>query len=252
VSRKPFICGNWKLHKTVDESLELATAIKNAVGPIRDVEVAVAPVFTSLHAVAKRLEGSAVGVAGQDCFWEDQGAFTGEVSAKLLKDVGCTYVILGHSERRQHFGELDASVNLKVKAALRNGLKPIVCIGETERERDAGETFGRLQTQLDGGLRDITLADAEKIVIAYEPVWAIGTGRTATPAQAEEVHAFIRSNLSEKWGATAEKVRIQYGGSVKPDNAAQLMGQPNIDGALVGGASLKADDFLKIVKYRNA
>jgi triosephosphate isomerase len=252
MSRLPFVCGNWKLHKTVAESLELATAIKNAVGPLRDVEVAVAPVFTALHAVAKRLEGSSVSVAGQDCFWEDQGAWTGEVSAKLLKDVGCTYVILGHSERRQHFGELDASVNLKTKAALRNGLKPIVCVGETEKERDAGETFGRVRTQLDGGLRDIGAGEAEKVVIAYEPVWAIGTGRTATPAQAEEVHAFIRSNLSEKWGARAEAVRIQYGGSVKPDNAAQLLTRPNIDGALVGGASLKADDFLKIVKYRNA
>lgn len=252
MSRTPFVCGNWKLHKTVAESLELATAVKNAVGPVRDVEVAVAPVFTSLHAVAKRLEGSSVSVAGQDCFWEDQGAWTGEVSARLLKDVGCAYVILGHSERRQRFGELDAAVNLKAKAALRNGLGPIVCVGETEKERDAGETFGRVRAQLDGGLRDIAAGDAERIVIAYEPVWAIGTGRTATPAQAEEVHAFIRSNLSEKWGAKAEVVRIQYGGSVKPENAAQLLSQPNIDGALVGGASLKADDFLKIVKYRNA
>jgi triosephosphate isomerase len=251
-ARKPFVCGNWKLHKTIDESLELATAIKNAVGPVRDVEVAVAPVYTALHAVAKRLEGSSVAVAAQDCFWEDQGAFTGEVSAKLLKDVGCTWVILGHSERRQHFGELDAGVNLKLKAVLRNGLKPILCVGETEKERDAGETFGRVRTQLDGGLRDISAEDAEKVVIAYEPVWAIGTGRTATPQQAEEVHAFIRSNLSEKWGKKAEQVRIQYGGSVKPDNAAQLLSQPNIDGALVGGASLKADDFLRIVKYRNA
>jgi triosephosphate isomerase len=252
MSRTKLICGNWKLHKTIAESVELATAIKNAVGPIRDVEVAVAPVFTALHAVAKRLEGSAVALAAQDCFWEDQGAWTGEVSAKLLKDVGCTYVIIGHSERRQHFGETDAAVNLRTRAALRNGLKPIVCVGETEKERDAGETFGRVRTQLDGGLRDIAADAADQVVIAYEPVWAIGTGRTASPAQAEEVHAFIRSNLSEKWGPAAERVRIQYGGSVKPDNAATLLGQPNIDGALVGGASLKADDFLKIVKYRNA
>jgi triosephosphate isomerase len=252
MSRVPFVCGNWKLHKTVAESLELATAVKNAVGPVRDVEVAIAPVFTALHPVAKRLEGSSVGLAAQNCFWEDQGAWTGEVSAKLLKDVGCTWVILGHSERRQHFGETDAGVNLKLKAVLKNGLRAIVCVGETEKERDAGETFGRVRTQLDGGLRDITAEQSADVVIAYEPVWAIGTGRTATPAQAEEVHAFIRSNLSEKWGAKAEAVRIQYGGSVKPDNVAQLMAQPNIDGALVGGASLKADDFLKIVKYRNA
>jgi triosephosphate isomerase (TIM) len=251
-NRTPFICGNWKLHKTVAESLELATAIKNAVGPVRDVEVAIAPVFTALHAVAKRLEGSSVGLAGQDCFWEDQGAWTGEVSAKLLKDVGCTHVIIGHSERRQHFGELDAAVNLKVKAALRNVLKPILCVGETDKERDAGETFGRVRTQLDGGLAGITGAEAEHITVAYEPVWAIGTGRTATPQQAEEVHAFIRGNLAEKFGEVAQRMRIQYGGSVKGDNAAALLGQSNIDGALVGGASLKADDFLKIVKYRQA
>jgi triosephosphate isomerase len=248
----PFVCGNWKLHKTIAESLELATAIKNAVGPVRDVEVAVAPVFTALHAVAKRLEGSAVSVAGQDCFWEDHGAWTGEVSCKLLADVGCKYVIIGHSERRQHFGELDAACNLKVRAALRNGLGPILCVGETDKERDAGETFGRIATQLDGGLDGFARGDAHKLTVAYEPVWAIGTGRTASPQQAEEVHAFIRGRLAEKLGSDgAEQVRIQYGGSVKPDNAALLLAQPNIDGALVGGASLKADDFLKIVKYRN-
>jgi triosephosphate isomerase len=252
MSREPFVCGNWKLHKTIAESLELATAIKNAVGPVRDVEVAVAPVFTALSSVAKRLDGSAVALAAQDCFWEDQGAWTGEVSARLLADVGCKYVIIGHSERRQHFGELDAAVNLKVKAALRNGLGPIVCVGETEKERDAGETFGRVRTQLDGGLAGLSAADAERLTVAYEPVWAIGTGRTATPQQAEEVHAFIRGILGEHFGEVAGRIRLQYGGSVKPDNAAALLGQPNIDGALVGGASLKADDFLKIVKYRQA
>jgi triosephosphate isomerase len=251
--RTPFICGNWKLHKTIAESLALATEIKNATGPIRDVEIAVAPVFTSLHAVAKRLEGSNVGVAAQDCFWEDQGAWTGEVSVKLLVDAGCRYVIIGHSERRQHFGELDASCNLKVKAALRHQLHAILCVGETEKERDAGETFGRVGTQLDGGLDGLGADCVDRLTIAYEPVWAIGTGRTATPTQAEEVHAFIRGRLGEKLGSDgAAKVRIQYGGSVKPDNAAALLAQPNIDGALVGGASLKADDFLKIVKYRQA
>jgi triosephosphate isomerase (TIM) len=250
--RVKLICGNWKLHKTVAESIELATAIKNAVGPLRDIEVAVAPVFTSLYPVAKRLEGSAVALAAQDCFWEDHGAFTGEVSAKLLKDVGCTYVIIGHSERRQHFGEMDAATNLKVRAALRNGLLPILCVGETLLERDAGEAFHVVARQLDGGLAELTAKDAERLVIAYEPVWAIGTGRTATPQQAQEVHAFIRSKLTERFGDVAEKIRIQYGGSVKADNAAHLMDQPDIDGALVGGASLKADDFLKIVKYRNS
>jgi triosephosphate isomerase len=251
-ARTPFICGNWKLHKTLSESLELATAIKNAVGPIRDVDVAVAPVFTALAAVAKRLEGSPVAVAGQNCFWEDQGAYTGEVSARLLADAGCRYVIIGHSERRQYFGELDASTNLKVRAALRNGLHAILCVGETDKERDANETFGRVGAQLEGGLAELGPDDAAKLTIAYEPVWAIGTGRTATPQQAEEVHAYIRDRLSERFGDVAQRVRIQYGGSVKGDNAKALLDQPNIDGALVGGASLKADDFLKIVKYRQA
>ena len=251
-SRIPFICGNWKLHKNVAESLELATAVKNAIGPVRDVEVAIAPVFTALHPVAKRLEGSQVALAAQDCFWEEKGAFTGEVAPGLLKDVGCKYVIIGHSERRQFFGETDAGTNLKVKAALKAGLLPILCVGETDKERDAGETFGRIGAQLDGGVADLTAGDAASLTIAYEPVWAIGTGRTASPEQAEEVHAFIRGRLTEKFGAVADKIRIQYGGSVKPDNAAQLLGKPNIDGALVGGASLKAEDFLRIVKFKQA
>jgi len=252
MSRTKLICGNWKLHKTIAESVELATAIKNAVGPIRDVEVAVAPVFTALHAVAKRLEGSAVALAAQDCFWEDQGAWTGEVSAKLLKDVGCKYVIIGHSERRQHFGELDAATNLKVRAVLRNGMEPILCVGETLGERDAGEAFHVVARQLAGGLAELTADDGKRLVIAYEPVWAIGTGRTATPQQAQEMHEFIRGKLAEQFGTIAETIRIQYGGSVKADNAQLLMEQADIDGALVGGASLKADDFLKIVKYRNS
>jgi len=250
--RTKLICGNWKLHKTIAESLELATAIKNAVGPLRDVEVAIAPVFTALHPVAKRLEGSAVSLAAQDCFWEDQGAWTGEVSCKLLKDVGCKYVIIAHSERRQHFGELDASANLKVRAALRTGVDPILCVGETLAERDAGEAFHVVARQLAGGLAGLSPKDGERLVIAYEPVWAIGTGRTATPQQAQEMHEFIRGKLAEHFGDVAQQIRIQYGGSVKPDNAALLMEQPDIDGALVGGASLKADDFLKIVKYRNS
>jgi triosephosphate isomerase len=252
MSRIKLICGNWKLHKTIAESVELATAIKNAVGPLRDVEVAVAPVFTALHAVAKRLEGSAVALAAQNCFWEDQGAWTGEVSAKLLKDVGCKYVIIGHSERRQHFGEMDAATNLKVRSALRAGVDPILCVGELLAERDAGEAFHVVARQLDGGLAELTAKDGERLVIAYEPVWAIGTGRTASPQQAQEMHEFIRGKLSERFGDVAQKIRIQYGGSVKPDNAALLMEQADIDGALVGGASLKADDFLKIVKYRNS
>jgi triosephosphate isomerase len=250
--RTKLICGNWKLHKTIAESVELATAIKNAVGPLRDIEVAIAPVFTTLHPVAKRLEGSNVALAAQNCFWEDQGAWTGEVSARHLADVGCKYVIIGHSERRQHFGELDAAVNLKVRAALRANVEPILCVGETLAERDAGEAFHVVSRQLDGALMELTVADAARLVLAYEPVWAIGTGRTATPQQAQEMHQLIRGKLTEKFGDIANKLRILYGGSVKPDNAAHLMEQPDIDGALVGGASLKADDFLRIVKYRNA
>jgi triosephosphate isomerase len=249
--RVKLICGNWKLHKTVAESIELATAIKNAIGPVRDIEVAIAPVFTALHPVARRIEGSSLLLAAQNCFWEDQGAWTGEVSAKLLKDVGCQLVIVAHSERRQHFGELDASANLKVRAVLRNQMTPILCVGETLAERDAGEAFNIVRRQLEGGLLSLTRDDAAKLVIAYEPVWAIGTGRTATPLQAQEMHAFIRGKLGELFGDVADTVRIQYGGSVKPDNAAHLLSQPDIDGALVGGASLKADDFLQIVKYRD-
>jgi len=248
MARIPIIVGNWKLHNGVTESLALATEVKNRAGHLRGVEVGIAPVFTALHAVAKRLEGSPVVLAAQDCFWQDKGAWTGEVGAAQLADVGCRYVIVGHSERRQHFGELDAAVGLKARAVLRAGMSAIVCVGETERERDGGETFGRVAAQLDGALGDLAVADLARVVIAYEPVWAIGTGRTATPAQAEEVHGFLRGRLRERWGEAAETVRIQYGGSVKPDNARELLGQPNVDGALVGGASLQADAFLAIVK----
>jgi triosephosphate isomerase (TIM) len=248
MDRTPIVVGNWKLHMNVAEALALATEVKNQVGALRGVEVGVAPVFTALHAVHKRLEGTNVRLAAQDCFWEEKGAWTGEVAPGLLRDVGCSHVIVGHSERRQHFGELDAAVGLKARAALRAGLVPIICVGETEKERDAGETFGRIDRQLEGALVDIGVTDAPRLVIAYEPVWAIGTGRTATPAQAEEVHAFIRGRLTERWAEVAQQIRIQYGGSVKPDNAAELMSQPNIDGALVGGASLKAESFVAIIK----
>jgi triosephosphate isomerase len=250
--RRPIFCGNWKMHKTVAESLDLATAIKNAVRPTVEqdqIEVVVAPVFTALHAVGRRLEGSAVALAAQDCFWEDQGAYTGEVSAYLLKDVGCRYVIVGHSERRHHFGELGAMVNLKARAVLRLGMRPIVCIGETLKQRDAGETLGVLEAQLAGGLRGFSEEMLRETVLAYEPVWAIGTGRVATPQQAQEAHAFIRGYLHRHHGEVAKTVRIQYGGSVKPDNIAGLMALPDVDGALVGGASLNAESFLHIVRY---
>ena len=247
-SRRPFFCGNWKLHGLVADSLALATEVRNGVSTLRDVDVAIAPSFTALHAVAKRLEDGPVAVAAQDCFWEDKGAFTGEVSAPQLVDAGCRYVILGHSERRQLMGELDAAVNLKAQAALRAGLSPIICVGETLAERDAGETLGRIQAQLDAAIVDISDANLERIIVAYEPVWAIGTGRNATPAQAQEVHRFIRTRLASRSPSLAARIRVLYGGSVKPDNIAALMAEPDVDGGLVGGASLSAESFIKLVQ----
>jgi triosephosphate isomerase len=246
--RTPIVVGNWKLHKTVAEALALVTELKNQLAAVRDVEIGVAPVFTALHPVVKRLEDSNIGVAGQDCFWEERGAWTGAVSPSLLRDVGCRYAIIGHSERRQHFGETDENVGKKARAALDAGLTPILCVGETDSERDAGQTFSRVDTQLTGALARLTVEELDRVVLAYEPVWAIGTGRTATPAQAQEVHGHLRGRLRERFGAVAERVRIQYGGSVKPDNAETLMREPDIDGGLIGGASLKAEDFTAIVK----
>jgi triosephosphate isomerase len=248
VARTPIVIGNWKLHNTVSESLGLATEIKNQLYNVRKVDVAIAPVFTALHPVARRIEGTALRLAAQDCFWKDKGAFTGEVSPAMLRDVGCEYVIVGHSERRQLFGELDAAVGLKARAVLAAGMSPVICIGETDKERDAGETFGRLTAQLEGALADIAKADAPRVVIAYEPVWAIGTGRTATVGQADEAHRFIRDRLRDRWGEVADEIRIQYGGSVKPENAEQLMDCLDVDGALVGGASLAAESFIAIVR----
>jgi triosephosphate isomerase len=249
--RKPIIVGNWKLQKTVAEALELATAVKNVFAPLAsELEAGIAPVFTALSAVAKRLEGSKLLLAAQDCHFEDKGAFTGEVSAPLLRDVGCTHVIVGHSERRQFFGETDGVVGKKVKAVLRAGLTPILCIGELLAEREAGNTFPVVERQLRGGLDGVPREQAERIVLAYEPVWAIGTGKVATTVQAQEVHGFLRGKLRELYGDLAERIRIQYGGSVKPDNIAGLMAQPDIDGALVGGASLDAESFIGILRYK--
>ena len=255
MSRRPLIVGNWKMHKTVAESLELATAVKNVVAPaVRgdDIEVVVAPPYTALHAVGKRLEGSAVALAAQNCYWEPQGAFTGEVSVPMLAEVGCRYVIVGHSERRQHFHETDALINLKAKAVLKAGLRPILCIGETAAERDAGEMHGRLVGQLAEGLFGFTKEMMVDTVIAYEPIWAIGTGRVATTQQAQEAHRFIRGYLHSQLGEVVKSVRILYGGSVKPSNTAGLLAQPDVDGVLVGGASLKAEDFVQIVRYNEA
>jgi triosephosphate isomerase (TIM) len=251
--RTPFVVGNWKMHKTVAEALALVTELKNQLGSLRDVEVGVAPPFIALHSVARRLEDSTIAVVAQDCFWEAKGAFTGQIAPAMLRDVGCTWTIIGHSERRQFFAETDATVAKKLSAAHAAGLGAIVCVGETLAERDGGATTRVVETQLAGGLGELGKDALDRLVIAYEPVWAIGTGRTATPAQAQEVHAFIRGWLGARFGAAAAaSIRIQYGGSVKADNAALLMRQADIDGALVGGASLVAADFVAICRAARA
>jgi triosephosphate isomerase len=246
VARRNFICGNWKMHKTSAEAVQLVRELREKVKT--QAQVAVAPPFTALAAVKKELQGSAIQMFGQNCHYEKQGAFTGEVSAPMLAEVGCDGVILGHSERRQYFGETDEGVNRKLRAALEANLHPIVCVGETLQEREAGRTWEVVSRQVRGALAGFGADQVGRCTLAYEPVWAIGTGKTATTAQAQEVHAQIRALLRELSGVpVAEAVRIQYGGSVKPENAAELLGQPDIDGALVGGASLKADDFARII-----
>jgi triosephosphate isomerase len=251
--RKPLIAGNWKLHKTVAEALELVSSLKTETEGLTDVEIVVAPVFTSLVRVTEALAGSNIRVAGQNCYPEATGAFTGEVSPQLLRDAGCSYVIVGHSERRQLFGETDALINRKVQAVLAAGLRAIFCIGETLAERDQGEMFEVLSRQVNEGLHGIDAAQMTEVVVAYEPVWAIGTGKTASNAQAQEAHAFIRSLIKDRFDrATAAEVRILYGGSVKPDNVDGLMSQADIDGTLVGGASLKAADFARIVRFKRS
>jgi triosephosphate isomerase len=251
MGRLPFMAGNWKMNKTVGEALDLVRELKAATSGVKDVEVAVAPPFTALYAVHKELEGSPIRLAAQNLYWEEKGAFTGEVSPLMLKEVGCDYVIIGHSERRQFFGETDETVNRRIKAALAQGLKVIFCIGETLREREEGKTFSVIESQVEGGLKGLDDKKMRNMAIAYEPVWAIGTGKTATPEQAEEVHRFIREKLEKLYSReVSEEIRIQYGGSVTPENVKGLMNQPNIDGALVGGASLKAESFSKIVRFK--
>lgn len=247
--RKPLIAGNWKMNMLRDTSVALIHQLLDKSKPSDKVEVAVCPPSVYLHDVGAALKGSHIALGAQNMYHTEEGAYTGETSGKMLKDLGCRYVILGHSERRQLMGETDAQVNQKVHAALKVGLVPIVCVGETLDQREAGQTTTVVRTQTEGSLAGLTSEQAAGIVLAYEPVWAIGTGKTATPAQAEEVHADIRALLTKLFGAeTAQKIRIQYGGSVKADNAKELLSQPNIDGALVGGASLKADSFLPIIE----
>lgn len=250
-ARIPILAGNWKLNLTIAEATALAAALRAGCSAVSDREVVVAPVFTALAAVAGVLNGSPIRVAAQDLHWEERGAFTGEVSGSLLRDAGCSAVIIGHSERRQLFGETDAGVNRKAAAALREGLLPIICVGETLAEREVGSVEEVVGRQVRGALEGFEPGQVAAVALAYEPVWAIGTGRTATPAQANEVQAFIRGLLSRQCGATiADRVRILYGGSANPGNVDVLMAEPQIDGVLVGGASLKADSFLRIVNFR--
>ena len=241
--RQPLIAGNWKMHKTVAEARALARDIRKGAPPGRRAEVALAPPYTALAAVALELAGSDIRLAAQDSFWEQQGAYTGAISPAMLADAGCHYVIVGHSERRQHFGDTDAIVNRKLTAVIAAGLIPILCVGETQAERAADQTLQVVRRQLAGGLGVLKPATGTGLVVAYEPVWAIGTGRTAEPAQAQAVHAGMRGRMR---AAGAPEVTILYGGSVKADNAAALFAQEDIDGGLIGGASLKADEFLAI------
>jgi triosephosphate isomerase (TIM) len=248
--RKPVIAGNWKLYKTTSEAIELITKLIPAVEQNQKVDIVVAPVFTVLAGVKQATAGTNIMLAAQDCFWEEEGAYTGEVSPKMLLDAGCTHVIIGHSERRQFFGETDETVNRKTTSALKAGLTVLFCIGETLSERESGNTFAVLKKQVAGGLAGIAANHLESVIIAYEPVWAIGTGKTATDNQAQEAHAYIRGLVAELYDQmAADKICILYGGSVKPENIKGLMAQPDIDGALVGGASLKAESFSALANF---
>jgi triosephosphate isomerase len=248
--RVPVIAGNWKMYKTAGEAAAFVKAFLPLVAGVRGVDIVLAPPFPAIAAVADLVRGSGVGVASQNVHFADEGAYTGEVSPRMVKDAGATHCIIGHSERRQYYAEDDDSANRKVRAALAAGLTPIFCLGETLAMREAGKTFNVVEGQLGGGLRDVPAAEGPRVIVAYEPVWAIGTGVTATPEQAQEVHAFLRGRLQGLWGAVAASVRILYGGSVKPDNIAALMAKGDIDGALVGGASLAAESFARIVKFK--
>ena len=249
--RRPILAGNWKMNMTATQARELASKLVPLVAAVKDRDIVLGPPFTSLAAVTETIKGTNIGLAAQNLHWEDKGAYTGEISADMLLDSGCKYVIIGHSERRQYFGETDETVNKKVKQALKKGLLPILCVGETLAEREAGKLNEIISRQVTGGLKDIPPGDMQKVVIAYEPVWAIGTGKTASPEQANEVHALIRQKVGALYSAdVAEGLRIQYGGSVTPENVSQLMAMPDIDGALVGGASLKPESFAALVNFK--
>ena len=247
--RKPIIAGNWKLNKTPHEAIILASELKRDIVDIEGVDIVLCPPFTALADVADALTDTNIALGAQNIFWEDAGAFTGEISGPMLKDLGVSYVIVGHSERRLYFYETNETVNKRLRAVLKNGMTPIVCVGENLAQRESNKTFDIIKDHCEGSLKGLTAEEMKNVVLAYEPVWAIGTGKTATPQQAQEVHAFIRKLLEKMYNSEiASSVRIQYGGSVTPDNVVSLMSQPDIDGALVGGASLKAPSFAAIVK----
>jgi len=247
--RVPMIAGNWKMYRTAREASQTIRTLRGLVGEVTDVDVVVCPPFTALPAALEAASGSPLAIGAQDCHWEKEGAFTGEVAVQMLVDLGCSHVIVGHSERRQFFGETDATVDRKIEAVLAHGLTCIGCLGETLQEREAGQTLQVLERQLRGGFA--RHLHSPRLVIAYEPVWAIGTGRTATPAQAQEAHAFLRGLVAAVAGPdVAAAIRILYGGSVKPENIVALMAQPDMDGALVGGASLDPSSFARIVTFR--
>jgi triosephosphate isomerase len=249
--RRPIIAGNWKMNKTTIEAGDLATRLAALVAGVTDRDIVLAPPFTALSTVAAVIKGTNMVLAAQNMFWEDKGAFTGEISADMLLDLSCKYVIIGHSERRQFFGETDETVNRKVRHALKKGLFPIICVGELLKEREAGSANDVIDRQITGALKDVNAAEMQKIVIAYEPIWAIGTGKTATPEQANEIHNFIRKKVAVMFDkVVAESLRIQYGGSVTPENISTLMAMPDIDGALVGGASLKPESFAALVTFK--
>jgi triosephosphate isomerase len=247
---RALIAGNWKMHKTVRETVDFVRNLKEHVSSLQDREVLAAPPYTALHAAATEARGSSIRIAAQNMHWEVKGAFTGEISAGMLIEAGCSHVIIGHSERRRIFGETDAQINLKISAGLQAGLQIIFCIGETLEEREAQQTFNVIKTQLNQGLKNISMGDISRLSVAYEPVWAIGTGKTATPGQAEEAQAFIRSELGKMYsGQSTAETRIIYGGSVTPENIRGLMAEPNVNGVLVGGASLDLESFLKIIRF---
>jgi triosephosphate isomerase len=251
-NRKPLIAANWKMFKTIPEAISFVKSIQEETGPCDDRDIMIAPPFTALKPVRDIFKQRGYSLAAQNCHWEEKGAFTGEVSPVMLKDIGCDYVIVGHSERRQLFGETDETVRLKAASVFKAGMLPVICVGEILEQREQGKTFEIIGSQVDGALAGLSAAQVEQLVLAYEPVWAIGTGKTATPGQAQEVHAFIRGKIGALFNKEVEKrTRILYGGSVKPDNIDALMAEPDIDGALVGGASLEVSTFKRLIQFNS-